>query len=167
MDVGKTIELSGSSENNDGDYTVLAWGGQPGLTGADATLTCYQVRVDVTGHPDSGFNTELGLTWKFSPDYFVAEGTIRWELVDAGSFATVTLTLRDSLPAASQPVRVWYTAVLSAQVLRDETIQNDGSGGAEPNIYYPGYLWDVDLETRAILEDVSAAGVIPKYERDW
>jgi len=165
-DVPKRIVISGSSENNDGTYEIQAWGGQNGLTGADLSLTRYQVRVDVTGHPDGGFNTETNLTWKFQP-YFDSESGIRWEIVGAGSVAGKNITLRDSLPNSSQPVRIWYTAVLSAQALENESVTNEGSDGAEPNIFYPFYLWDVDMETRSILEDVSAEGVIPKFERDW
>ena len=167
-DAPKTITISGSASlpTNDGDYPILALGGAPGLTGADALLTPRQARVDVTGHPNGVFGVEFNLDWKFKPD-FAAEASIPWELVDAGSAVGAVLTLRDALPQANQPVRVWYTAVESSQILRSEFTTNDGSGGSEPNIYYPFYLSDVDTQTRAIFDDATAAGVIPDYERPF
>jgi hypothetical protein len=149
-DVGKSVTISGSGLGNDGTYTVLSW------------VNARQITVNNAG----GFTDETGLTWEMDVA-FQNESNMRWELVDTGTFVTTALTLRDALPLANTPARVHYTAVLSAQTLTNEFVRNEGSGGAEPNIFYPLYLFDVDLETRAIFDDVTAAGVIPRYKRDF
>ena len=81
------------------------------------------------------------------------------------AFAAPTITLGDSLPSASEAVSVWYTSVLSAQILRNEFVRNEGSLGVEPNIFFPFYLFDVDRATRQLMDEITAAGVIPEYAR--
>jgi hypothetical protein len=146
---GKSIVISGSGAGNDGAYPIIE------------VISPWLVRVDKA----TPFVTEEGLTWAFN-NTFDASGTdIEYEVIEQGSFAVKTVTLGDSLPAVNDDVQVWYTSVLSAQLMLDETVRNDGSGGAEPNIYYPLYIFDVDRATREIMDDVTASGVIPEYER--
>jgi hypothetical protein len=135
-------------------------------------ITPKKVRVDESGTP-ADFTSESGIRYRFNPfdgsttNVFTAATAFAWELVDASSFATTTLTLRDSLPATNTPVEVWYTTVLSAQIVRNEFVVNQGSSGSDPNIYYPFYVFDVDRATRQLLDEVTAAGVIPAYEREF
>jgi hypothetical protein len=158
---GKSIKLTGGSD------------GGVSIDPTNNNVTCQivevidsrTVRVD---HPNAaGFTTETGLTWEFDINDFEASAAAEFEVIERGSASTPTITLGDSLPSASEEVHCLYTAVLSAQVLRNEFVENDGSGGAEPDIWYPFYLFDVDLETRRIIDDVSAAGVIPQYRREY
>jgi hypothetical protein len=51
--------------------------------------------------------------------------------------------------------------------MRDESVENEGSGGTAGNVYYPFYLWDIEQSIRDLLDEVTAAGVIPEFERDF
>jgi len=151
---GKTIVISNSGSGNDGDFPIIE------------VLDDRRVRVDASALGAGGFTSETGLSWKFKETLFAATvGNTDYEIIDKGSFAAKVLTLGDSLPSATEDVEIWYTSVLSAQILRNEFVVNDGSGGSEPNIYYPAYIFDVDRATRQILDDITAAGVIPEYAR--
>ena len=159
LTTGKVIVISGSTDGNDGSYTVLAWGGDPGLTGADATLTELQARVDTSGLPGGVFNTETGLDWGFAPN--VTAGACRWELIDALTNVGPIVTLRETLPAATLALAVRYSTDPSAQVLADESVVNEGTG--PPDQRWPVYLLDVDEATRALLDQITAAGVIVDF----
>jgi hypothetical protein len=142
-DASKSIVISGSALGNDGTYSILEF------------ISPHQLRVDNAG----GFAAEVVLTWKFLAS-FTVEASVKWELVEAGSIAGAVLTLQDTLPLAVCPVEVNFTIFESAQILLNEFIQNLGT-------YYPFYLWDADRFIQAILDDISAAGVIPRYEIDY
>jgi hypothetical protein len=152
-DAGKTVTISGSGLGNDGDYPVAEF------------LSSYAVRV--TGAPP--FATETtGLSWKFSPSFATEAGIVEYELIAAGDLVTKTLTARQAWPAAAQPLKVDYTNVLSAQLLRNETVRNDGSiVGVDPNVFYPFYLFDVNASLRNVIDEVTAAGVIPDFLRTF
>jgi hypothetical protein len=147
-DVGKTLNIVESDVGNDDTYPIVGY------------VSPNEIVVDISGH-SAGLITEETIKWKFDPD-FVAESSIPWELVDAGSAAAAVLTLRDSLPQATQPVTAHYTTVESAQTLLNEVEVNAGSGAR-----YPFYLSGVAERIQRILEDVSAAGVIVRYHRNW
>lgn len=155
-DVRKQIEVVGSALGNDGPRKVLE------------VISAKILRVDGTD-----FSAEQGLQYQFNPfdgttaGQFASASSFGWELVDASSVAGSVLTLRDSLPAANTDVAVNYTAVLSAQIVRNEFVRNDGSLGSAPNVFYPFYLFDVDRATRQLLDEVTAAGVIPAFEREF
>jgi hypothetical protein len=147
-DVGKDITTSGSAllgAPNDLTTEILAY------------VSPYQVRVAAGTYTD-----ETGLTWEFTPN-FTVEANLRWELIDAASEAAQVLTLREALPSANTDVDVQYTTVLSGQVLLHEFIQNLQ---VAPDLYWPLYLWDIDAITRALMDMITAAGVIPEYERE-
>lgn len=156
QDVGKTITISDSGSGSDGDYLVTAW------------VDDWTVQVDATALV-IGFVAESGVTWVFrtSVGDFATESNVTYELVDAASVASKTVTVRQAWPNAAQPLTVDYTAVLSAQLLANETVENEGSGGVEPGIFYPFYLWDVEQWTRDLMDEITAAGVIPEFERDF
>ena len=158
-DLGKKLTLSGSTApvTNDGDRIILE------------VLSPELVRVD-----GAAFTPELGLSYAFkvfdgtTDGMFVADTSTLWELIEASSVAGTTLTLRDALPAPTvRQLQIWYTSVLSAQLLRNETVQNEGSAGSVPNIFYPFYLFDVDRATRKLMDEITAAGVFPAYERKF
>lgn len=147
---GKSIVISGSTAGNDGTYKVLE------------VIDQRRIRVDNAG----GFTTESGLTWAWATTVLQATPT-DYEVVEQGSHTGVTITLGDALPSATENVELWYTTVLSAQVLLNEFVQNLASAGSAPNVYYPVYLFDVDRAIRQIVDEVTAAGVIPQYEREF
>ena len=146
LDVGKTVTISGSALGNDGDHVITEW------------ITAYTVKTATT------FAVEGSQTWKFKP-VFVAETSVEYELIDAGTVATKTLTARQAWPAAAQLLDVDYTTVWSAQLLLNEFVRNEGSGGTPPAIYYPFYLFDVSAALRQVIDEVTAAGVIPEFFR--
>jgi hypothetical protein len=155
-DIGKEINISGSGLGNDGDYAVTDW------------INSLSVVVDASAL-SSGFVAESLLTWKFNPE-FANESNVDYEVVDAGSVASKTLTVHASesgWPNAAQDLVVDYTSVLSMQLMRNETVENEGSGGSAGNVYYPLYLWDIEQSIRDLFDAVTAAGVIPEFEREW
>jgi hypothetical protein len=153
--VGKDITLTGSALGNNGTVPVTDY------------ISPYAVQVDATSIGASGFTTEAGLTWKFAPDFVAEVATVHYELIDAGSVAAKTLTLRQALPSSPVDLLVFYTAVLSAQLLKNESVVNEGSGGTAGNIYYPFYLFDIAEGIRQVIDEVTAAGVIPEFQRTF
>lgn len=154
-DVTKELEIQGSALSNDGAREVIEY------------ITPKEVRVS-----GSAFDAELQLQFRFNPydgttsgDFPVVSGLL-FEIIETGTVAVSAVTLRDALPLANDEVEVGYTTVLSAQVVRNEFVENDGSLGSEPNIFYPFYLFDVDRATRQLLDEITAAGVIPAFERE-
>jgi hypothetical protein len=143
-DVGRQARLVGAAHNGAGPYTVTAW-----ISSREVTLS-------------GTFTTEDGISFQFEPT-FATETGIDWELVGASTAIGKVLTLRDPLPEAASLVRAAYTTIPSGQVLRNELVQN---ANADPGMYYPFYLLDVDQGTRDILEDVKAAGVRLRYARE-
>lgn len=127
-------------------------------------------RVRVSG---AAFVAEVGLDWAFVPwdgatiGQFAAATGMQWEVINTGSAAGAVLTVRDLFPAASTAVELAYTKVLSAQVLRNEFVQNEGSAAVAPDVYYPFYVFDVDRSTRQLMDEVTAAGVLPAYQREF
>jgi hypothetical protein len=147
-DVGKDIKTSNSQlpgTPNNLTTEILAY------------VSPYQVEV-----ANGTYTDETGLTWEFDPNLTV-ESSLRWELIDVGTEASKVLTLREALPATNTDVDVIYTTVLSGQVLLNEFVQNLLTS---PDLYWPLYLWDIDSVTRTLMDLITAAGVIPEYERE-
>lgn len=153
-DVGKQITLSGSVLGNNGTRTILAY--------------VNPKRVRVSG---AVFVNEQGIDWRFHPYDGVTSGNfpvqsgVEWELVDAGTVAGTTVTPRDPFPIASGNVDAQYTTIPSAQILRNEFVANEGAAAGPPDEYYPFYVFDVDRATRALVDSVTIAGVLPAYKR--
>ena len=92
------------------------------------------------------------------PAWTATEGNVTAEVFHGGSFVASTLTLRGTLPIHPQNLIVDYGAFLSAQVLRRNSIKNDGSPGG---VYWPLYLGDGGTSAaQGIVDDLTAAGVI-------
>jgi hypothetical protein len=142
--IGKDIIISGSALGNNRTVTLA---------------TMEHERLGAVTNPGADFIDEDELDWEFDTE-FVNESNIPWELVDAASKSGVNLTLREALPAATTGVRVHYTTVLSAQLLRNEFTRNLGTGS---DLYYPAYLFDIDAGIKAMIDLVTAAGVIPRF----
>jgi len=155
-DVGKQIVLSGSVLGNNGTRTILAF--------------VNPRRVRVSG---AVFVNEQSVDWQFHPYDGVTSGAfpiqsgVDWELVDAGTVSGTTVTPRDPFPIASGNVDVQYTTIPSAQILRDEFVQNDGAAAGPPDEYYPFYVFDVDRATRELVNSITIAGVLPAYKRKF
>lgn len=149
-DVNKDIKITGSGSGNDGTYPAVRF------------IDNYNMEVTNAG----GFTAESNVSWEFEPNFSV-ESSVDWELIDAGSTAAKVLTLRDSLPAATIGVKVWYTTVLSAQIMLNEFVTNKGEAVGAPDLYYPFYLYDVDSSTRQLVDEITAAGVIPNFDRKY
>jgi len=154
-DVGKEVEIVGSTvvPSNDGPRVVLQ------------VVTPTKLRVD-----GAAFQNEASLQIRFNPyngvtGRFVATTGVEWELVGVATNAGAVVTVRDPFPAASTDLELSYTTIFSAHILRNEFVRNEGSGGSAPNIFYPFYLFDVDQATRALMDSITAAGVIPEFER--
>jgi len=149
---GRRLVLSGSGSGNNGTYPVLEY------------LDPWTVRVDYA----AGFVNESGLTWKWSPLFFATAGGVTWELVAAGYLGTplgVDSALRDTLPAATIDVVIEYTTARSAQLLLNEFVENMNT--TAPNLYFPFYLLDASDAIRALLDDLTAAGVIVEFARGY
>lgn len=150
---GKHLHVTSVTHGNNGTYEILE------------IIDAQTAVVSNAG----GFTTATNETAKLMPTsadpaVFPAETSVPWELVDASSNTGTTLTLRDALPAATTDVEVLYTSVLSAELLDDETVQNLR---VAPDLYYPFYLLDIDLPTRLLAEEITAAGIIPRYAREF
>lgn len=154
-DVNKEIEILGSALGNNGTRIV------------QEVVSPFRVRVD-----GSDFVNEQSIQYRFNPyngtsGQFEAASGFEWELIDTAVEAAGVVTIRDALPGATTDVEQWYTSVLSAQILRNEFVENKGSSASAPDVYYPFYLFDVDQTTRKLMDEVTAAGVIPEFERKF
>lgn len=147
MDATKQIKITGSLLGNNSTREVLE------------VVSPYLVEVD-----GADFVSEAGLTWEFDPD-FGTENGILVDVIDTVGIASNVLTTRDAMPL--EDFDVTYSAMPSAQLLKNEFVTNEGSGGSAGNVYYPLYLLDADLIIQGILDDVTAAGVIPHYNRTY
>ncbi len=142
--LGKDIIITGSVIGNNRTVTLLGM---------------FDPLNGEVSQPAAAFIDEDELNWEFDTE-FVAESTIPWELVETGTNVAAALTLREALPNSPTALEVQYTKVLSAEVLRNEFVQNLGSS---PDQYYPFYLLDVDEGIQSLIELVTAAGVIPRF----
>lgn len=106
--------------------------------------------------PDSSSDAEFD--WHLVPN-FATDANVAYELVNAGTLAGMTLTLRQALPiSAPFIIDVGYSTVLSAQVL-DESDDNIESPSGVFS-FHPFYLFDNFGFIRDVLQLVTAAGVL-------
>jgi len=141
-DIPKSIIIPTSGVGNDDTYPIVA------------VITPREVQLDISGHP-GGLVTEEDVDWKFDPTLFVNEAAIPWTLVAAGTFVAGALTWRHALPATPVDVRVNYTTVLSAIMMRDETVEDETAACA--------YIYGIDEELQALIDNLTAGGVIPVF----
>lgn len=168
-DLGKEIEIIGSTVGNDGVYRIVQLL-EPGTfndlaAGATPVPTTTNIAVVDDGFGGPTFNTEAGVQWRLLPS-FATEANLEWELAEAGSRSGTTLTLRQALPVYPAVLEVRYSELLTAQMLRDVNVQNEVIQEVPDLLfaYYPFYLADPLGFVRTYLDDVTAAGVIPDYE---
>lgn len=162
-DLGKTLVISDSSLSNDGPYEIDTLLDPDTLVDLESFATPgfpqFTDVCEVTSSPP--FATETDLTYRIDPDV-ETEGTVEWELSDAGSLSGTTLTLRQSLPIgsadANRVLNARYSQLLSAQLLLDVTVENDPA-----DTWFPFYFSDPLALIRFYLDDVTAAGVLPEY----
>lgn len=147
--IGKDIIISGSSlDSGSNDRTVTLIG-------------MFHEKLGEVSNPGADFVDEDELDWEFDTA-FVAESSIPWELVATGTNVGTALTFRETLPDHPTDLKIQYTKVLSAELLRNEFVSNLGIA---PDLYYPCYLLDVDEGIRTLIESVTAAGVIPQFSQ--
>lgn len=124
--------------------------------------------VEVSNPPAGGFNTSIADRWRLVPTFEPAgESTV--ELVDAGSIAGANMTFRQDLAdhgiASGEVIAVERSLVLSAQVISPNDA-NDIFGSPPPDFdYYPFYLFDGFGFARTVVDFLTAAGVIPDFDR--
>ena len=159
-DIGKRIDLSAAvNAPNPGIYTIDAILDPVSLAAYAGASEDYSNVVTVSGGP--GFVTETEIPWKLLPN-FAVEGTIDWELSEAGALVDDTLTLRENPPLTIPGgyvviVEVVYSVVKSAQLLPGIEISNDGDD------YFPFYLPSHALGPfQAFIDNLTVAGVIPE-----
>ena len=159
-DIGKRIDLSAAvNAPNPGIYTIDAILDPVSLAAYAGASEDYSNVVTVSGGP--GFVTETEIQWKLLPN-FAVEGTIDWELSEAGALVDDTLTLRENPPLTIPGgyvviVEVVYSVVKSAQLLPGIEISNDGDD------YFPFYLPSHALGPfQAFIDNLTVAGVIPE-----
>lgn len=168
-DLGKSLEISGSSLGNNGTWTITSLLDPVSFVdlGSFATKTPQKTNVcEVTGPT---FTPETGLIWRMQPT-FVAESNFRYDMPGAATVVGQTITTRRDFPAFSDAnfVRVLgtvYSQLLSSQVLLDSSIDNYIIQEV-PDVwfkYYPFYLADPLGFVAIYISDVTAAGVIPDY----
>ncbi|OGO08151.1 MAG: hypothetical protein A2Y61_00260 [Chloroflexi bacterium RBG_13_60_13] len=164
-DIGKTIVISGSSLGNDGSYTITALieaGTGTDYSTYNTPVTGAKTHIArVSGAPP--FTPEPNLEYRLDPA-FQTEAGLAWQLSDASSFVADTLTLRNALWANGLAMEIHYSNVYSGQLLEDGNVEN--TVGAGPTYeYWPFYLADPLGLVAAYVDDLTAAGVIPEYER--
>lgn len=166
-DLGKELVITGGLANNNGTYVIDSLLDDQTLVDLEswATVLRQETTICVIVDPGGGFGfiSESGLDWRLDP-VFVTESNLRGVLSDAGSEAADVLTLRGALPGV-EVVAVAFSDVLSAQLLRDFSFQNEIIQTL-PDVlweYYPFYLSDPLGFVRIYLETVTAAGVIPEF----
>jgi hypothetical protein len=168
-DLGKTLEISGSTLGNNGTWVITSMLDPGTLTPLEGWSTWIPTKTNVVELTGPSFVPETGLTWQVHPA-FVAESGMRYDMPGAASIVGQTITTRRPFPTFTDAnfVRVLgtvYSQVLSSQVLLDANVDNYIIQEV-PDLwfkYYPFYLADPLGFVRIYLSDVTAAGVIPDY----
>jgi hypothetical protein len=174
-DIGKKVVISGTT-SNDGTYYIssLYREGSNFTTDLSTFLTVLPEQTSEatlsTTYP--GFTAatllvDTGMTWRLDPN-FDTEGSIEWEMSDAGSLSGVVATLRQALPITTggytRVLDVFFTEVLSGQTLEDADVENlIVSTSPLVYTYYPIYVGDPLGFIQTYLDDITVAGVIPEY----
>jgi hypothetical protein len=165
-DLGKVLQLSGSSLGNNGSWTITKLL-KPGTLLDMATMaTQVPEETNICEVFGASFASEPDLDWQVHPA-FENETGLDWVLSHAGSFAGTALTLRNPLPITTlsylRVLAVKATQVYSAQLLRDPTVQNTPEVPSGWD-YYPLYLAKPWHFLIYYLDQLTVAGVICEVE---
>lgn len=142
--------------------------GRPRTVAAAATwlsaeLQATKIRSNIVLLDTPGFTiTDAECSWRIVP-VFPADAAVSYELVDAGTDAAGTLTLREAAPFPVGTVMdVHVSTVLSAYVY-EERQENELT---PPSTYsmHPFYLYDGFGFVRGVLDILTVAGVIPDFD---
>jgi hypothetical protein len=101
-----------------------------------------------------------GLTGRKDPNFPTSAGVVKITIVAAGSVAAANLTLRQAVYATSILLSLHYSTVRSARLLHDETIENDTGLATSRRAFY---LSDPNAYLREIVDDLTVAGVVPRF----
>ena len=125
--------------------------------------------VELTG---AAFETDSDVQWRLVPNFGVDGGPVPFDVIDTGSEAAGTLTLREAspLPIVAGPfaytplVKVSRSRVLSAQVLGLNDSNAFVGPGAQVYSHYPFYLQDDWGFIRRVIKRLTVAGVFPDFD---
>ena len=132
------------------------------------TATILTVIDSKTVTHSGSFESAEDVQWRLNPN-FSAESGVSYELCAVGSVAGLTLTLPRNLPDLD-PVWVEYSVIPSAELLRDENVENEFTDYTGPpptqflDKYYPFYLADPSGYVRDLVDLITAAGCIPVFK---
>lgn len=166
-DLGKQIEITGSTSGNNGTYriTSLYVEGSLDTEGSWVDYASY-LTPGVTGHTNvallSGSLTdEVDVTFTKLID-FITESNLGFIHSESGSQSGAILTLKDALWSNDLLMEIGISNVLTAQVLLDENVDNElVSSGPLTYRYYPFYLSDALGSLEDFMDELTIAGVIP------
>lgn len=165
-DLGKKVVISNSAMGNDGTYVItklLKEGTFEDLV-ADFDTEISQTTT-ICECVTATFVSEIDLDWKLTPNMIVETG-LDWRLSDAGTLASLALTLRNGLWVNGLIMSIRFTDVLSAQILENSSVSNTVIQTTPSVLYefYPFYVSDPMGIIQAYITTIVAAGVIPEFE---
>jgi hypothetical protein len=130
-------------------------------------IVVLDTAAGVPARPNGFAFTDVEADWRIVPN-FPVDPSVKGEIVDAGTVAGATLTLRNNLPitpVGEYPIMAAARSlVLSAQLL-DEKESNTLLSLPSNYSHYPFYLADNFGFVRTVVDLVTAAGVIPDFDR--
>lgn len=161
-DLGKRIEITGSSLGNNGFYYITSLL-QCGTLIDFSTFSTPNIEYTHTCTLSGGaLTSETGLNYTIVPD-FITDTTLGLIHSGTGSISSTTLTLKDSLWKNGLVMEVAATNAYSMQLLYDEFVSNNVISTAPLAYeYYPFYLFDKSEALDSYMDDLTIAGVIPK-----
>ena len=139
-----------------------------GASGVQLTLKSRMAKLDAAGgvpaRPNGFAPEDADAEWRIIPTFGADAGPVAYEIVDTGEIVSGgDLELRtDSGYPAGTVVAVGRSQVLTAEVLDAEVSNSLVSPGVYEN--YPLYLYDAFGYVRRVVDLLTAAGVIAKFE---
>jgi hypothetical protein len=161
-DLGKQLVISGSHYGNDGVYTISKLFDSNGVDYATTRIS-GTARSNVCQVTTPTITTEVGLTWELRPA-FVDETGLSFEMSGAGSISGTELTLRKSLWKNDLIMEILAIDEHSAQLV-DHSAANFVKDEGPPPVFaaYPWYVADPLAMLKPFSDQLTAAGVVPKY----
>lgn len=163
-DLGRKVQITGSSLGNNGTYTITALLEENTLNDFADYDTPLEEYTSICEVNSSTLTSEVDLGFEYVVE-FQTEAGLSFTQSDAGSRSGDTLTLREALWFNNLLIEVGVTDVLSAQILRNIYDRNSLIS-TSPNLYeyYPFYLSDTMEGLYNFLIDLTVAGVIPRID---